>query len=849
MRSLLVAVVFVAACGDGPNHHLPDAPPGLDAILDIDGPPADVALHIVKDGTGTGTVSADGIDCGTTCDATLPPGTKLTLTAVADDSSTFTGWTGACTGSTPTCDLTIADATTVTATFALKTFAVTVTKSGAGTGTITGGTIACGSTCTATVDYGTQLTLTAAPANLSVFAGWGGACSGITDCKVTVTDDTDITANFALDDATLFVTLGGNGAGKVTSSPAGIDCGTTCQHTYSAGEMVALTATPATGSTFAGWSGGGCTGTGACSVSLTTAATVTATFTLQTFALTVAKTGTGGGSVTSTPAGIACGAACTHNYDYNTAVVLAPAASTGSHFVSWSGACTGTGACMVTMDAAKTVTAVFTLDAELLTVTKTGTGSGTVTGGGIACGATCTATESYGQIVTLTAAAATGSTFTGWGGACTGTGTCTVTMDAAKTVSAGFSLNNFTLMVTKAGTGAGTVSGGMISCGTTCSETVPFGTMVTLAAAPATGSTFTGWSGACSGTGSCVVAISADTMVTATFTQQQFPLTVTKVGSGTVTGGGINCGATCTTDIAYGTPVTLNAAAATGFTFNGWSGACTGTGACSVTITAATSVTATFVQNVALTVTKSGTGSGTVTGDMINCGGTCSETVPVGTKVTLTATPDSALASASTFVGWSGGGCTGVSTCTVTVTAATTVNAMFTLAPNVVFVTSTQQTGSLNGLAGADKICQTLADNVGIKGTFVAYLSQSTQTGTINAPSRVGNATGWVRTDGKPVMNTIDGFQNGLFNPVLLDEKGNDTSGSPITWTGTNKAGLYQNQCTAAGAPIPWMGTAGSAEIGFSNSTSATSIASDTTGCQSQWRLYCLGTDRKAIAK
>lgn len=852
MKTLLVVVAALAACGDGNNHHLADAPPGLDAIFATDAPPADVALHVTKDGTGTGTItsSPDGIACGSTCDVTLAPGSKLTLTAVADDSSTFTGWTGGCTGTTPTCDVTVSDATTVNASFAKKLFAVNVTKSGAGTGAITGGGIDCGATCTATVDYGTQVTLTAAPANLSTFAGWGGACSGTTDCVVTVTDDTDITANFALNDATLFVTLGGNGAGKVASSPAGIDCGATCQHTYSAGDMVTLTATPSAGSTFTAWSGGGCTGTAPCTVTLTTAATVTATFTLQTFALAVTKAGTGSGAVASNPAGIACGTACTKTFDYGTMVTLTPTPSTGSTFTSWSGACTGAGACVVTMDAAKTVAATFTLDSELLTVTKTGTGSGTVTGGGINCGGTCTATESYGQMVTLTAAAANGSTFTGWGGACTGTGACTVTMDAAKTVSAGFALQTFAVTVAKGGTGTGTVSGGMISCGATCTETVPFGTMVTLVAAPATGSTFGGWGGACSGTGSCVVTVTAATNVTATFTLQMFPLTVTKVGSGTVSGSGITCGTVCTEDLAYGTPVTLTAAAGTGSTFTGWSGACTGTGACNVTITAATNVTATFVANVTLTITKSGTGTGTVAGGAIACGNTCTQTVPMGTKITLAATPDSALATLSTFTGWSGGGCSGTAGCTVTLTADTTVNAAFNLSPNIVFVSSALVTGNVNGLAGADKTCQTLADNAGIKGTFVAYLSQSTQAATINAPSRVGSATGWVRVDGKAVMNAITGFQNGLFNPVLLDEKGNDTTNTSIVWTGTNKAGLYQDQCYGGTvAPIPWIGTSGSATIGISTATSAISISSDTTGCASARHLYCLGTDRKAVAQ
>ena len=212
------------------------------------------------------------------------------------------------------------------------------------------------------------------------------------------------------------------------------------------GTPVTLTATPAAGSTFTGWSGGGCSGMGTCVVTMTADTTVTAGFVVQSFALTVTKSGTGTGTVTSAPTGINCGATCSFSYSNNTQVTLTQTAATGSTFTGWSGACTGTGACVVTMNAAKTVAANFTVPTFVLTVNKTGAGTGTVTSApaGVNCGATCTFSFSNNTLVTLTAAPAAGSTFTSWSGACTGSGGCTVTMSAARTVTATFGVSTVT---------------------------------------------------------------------------------------------------------------------------------------------------------------------------------------------------------------------------------------------------------------------------------------------------------------------------------------------------------------------------------------------------------------------
>ena len=148
----------------------------------------------------------------------------------------------------------------------------------------------------------------------------------------------------------------GSGTGSVTSSPNGISCGAMCSAPFAA-VPVTLTATAAAGSTFAGWSGA-CSGTGTCTVAMGSDRAVLARFESdKTLALT--KAGNGVGTVTSNPAGISCGAACAHTFKYGTVLTLNAAATPRSAFKGWSGACSGTEACTVTMSAARSVTATF----------------------------------------------------------------------------------------------------------------------------------------------------------------------------------------------------------------------------------------------------------------------------------------------------------------------------------------------------------------------------------------------------------------------------------------------------------------------------------------------------------
>jgi hypothetical protein len=136
--------------------------------------------------------------------------------------------------------------------------------------------------------------------------------------------------------ASLSVTKAGTGTGRVTSVPAGIDCGPDCAETVPEGTPVTVVAQPDAGSVFSGWSGAGCFGTGTCHVVAGGSVAVTATFTRQMFPLTVSVAGSG--RVTSQPAGIDCGTDCTESFATGASVTLTALPATGSVFSGWGGA-------------------------------------------------------------------------------------------------------------------------------------------------------------------------------------------------------------------------------------------------------------------------------------------------------------------------------------------------------------------------------------------------------------------------------------------------------------------------------------------------------------------------------
>jgi hypothetical protein len=230
-------------------------------------------------GTGSGSVSGTGIACGSDCAEIYPEQTLVTLTAVPDVSSTFTGWSGGGCNGNGACVLTMARATEVSAVFTENTPQPTLTAvaSGDGDGTVLSlpSGIFCGADCTQAADSGMTLTLRAIASSQAIFEGWsGGGCSGTADCALTLSEDTIVTAVFT-PAATVIVEKAGSGSGTVVAD--GIDCGDVCEQTYAAGTGLVLRAIPDTGSSFAGWQVNGQPSD--CLVALDGRTTVTATFT------------------------------------------------------------------------------------------------------------------------------------------------------------------------------------------------------------------------------------------------------------------------------------------------------------------------------------------------------------------------------------------------------------------------------------------------------------------------------------------------------------------------------------------------------------------------------------------
>lgn len=256
------------------------------------------------------------------------------------------------------------------------TFEITITVDPPGGGTVRSSPpgIECKATCSARFDADTKVVLSAIPEAEWSFVQWGGACAGREAC--TINNTATVSAQFRDTRASvLTVTKTGPLAtsGTVSSMPAGINCGTDCSEPFPVGTSVTLSTSQNAGVLFSGWSGGGCSGTGSCTVAMTEDRSISARFDLAPgySLIEITKTGTGTGTVVSNPAGINCGIICSAGFPSPsggflprpTVLTLVATPAVGSTFNGWSGiaGCGSDPTCVMLVLGSQTLSAQFSL--------------------------------------------------------------------------------------------------------------------------------------------------------------------------------------------------------------------------------------------------------------------------------------------------------------------------------------------------------------------------------------------------------------------------------------------------------------------------------------------------------
>ena len=343
------------------------------------------------------------------------------------------------------------------------------------------------------------------------------------------------------------------------------------------------------------------------------------------------------------------------NYGCGETVTLTAVPSPGFKFDSWSGDLTGTiNPAMLVMNGTKNVSANFVEDVQY-TVNVSASGFGSVTK------EPDKAFYSAGESVTLTATPTPGNLFTNWSGDVTGT-TNPITVQVTNNMTV---VGNFapapprTLTLTVNG------NGGVAK--NPDKPTYLNGETVTLTAVPGADSSFTGWGGDATGTLNPVVLVmDGDKAVTANFAANVHTLTVTPIGSGSVTIDPVKP--------AYydGEQVTLTPVPASGYKFSAWGGDLTGAAnPAIVTMNGNKAITATFIPAEGFSVNVTVVGSGTVSRNPSK------DEYDYGEQVVLTATPGAG----ADFIGWSGGLTGSQNPATVTVTADLEITATFGATP------------------------------------------------------------------------------------------------------------------------------------------------------------------------
>ena len=476
-----------------------------------------------------------GVQCGGpngyNCNPPFELGTNVTLKAVPNQGYRVQQWTGdAECGDLETCSVLMDAHKNVTVNF-VRIWTLTVSAPEGLRITSTPAGIDCiAATCTRTFDNKTAVTLKATSTNGKRVKAWTGACAAFSpdqDCTLTLSSNLEAGATQA--EGTQVLTVTKDGAGRIVSSPEGIDCGDFCSHEFPTDTPVNLTATPDPGQRLAGWQGCDTVNEGTCVVALTSGRTASARFEAQSWDLDVVVNGVGG-RITSNDGHIDCPALCATQILDGQNVQLTATAATGYQFIGWGGGCSQAGdnpVCSLIMSKKQHIVALFEPMVHTVSLANKQEGRVVSDPAGLDCPGQCLFDFNQGTLLKLTATPKPGYRLAGWTGPCAGAGEiCQFVVNASATVEARFELIVHTLTVSPSGLGGIISEPRGIKCGVfasvrgdDCSEIYLDGDQVTLKPQPEAGQVFTAWGGACQGSGDCTLTLKGDRAVTAIFTR------------------------------------------------------------------------------------------------------------------------------------------------------------------------------------------------------------------------------------------------------------------------------------------------------------------------------------------
>ena len=565
------------------------------ATIDIvSGGVTEYTINVSAEPEEGGTVSGGG---------TFQQGQSCTVSATPATGYTFTNWTEngnvVSTNANYTFNVTGNRTLVANFTYVPQSFTITVSANPTEGGTVTGGgTYTEGQSCTVSATPNANYTFTNWTENDSVVSTNANYTFNVTGSRTLVANFTYVPPTY-----TISVTANPTNGGTVTGGG-----------TYTEGQSCTVSATAATGYTFANWTeNGSVVSTNASyTFNVTGSRTLVANFTINSYTITVSANPTNGGTVTGGG-----------TFNYGQSCTVSATAAMGYTFANWTegGNVVSTSASYTfTVTSSRTLVANFTINSYTITATANPTNGGTVSGGG---------TFNYGQSCTVSATSNANYTFTNWteGGNVVSTSTnYTFTVTSNRTLVANFTYvpQSFTISVSAQPTNGGAVTGG---------GTYIEGQSCTVSATPNANYTFTNWTEngtVVSTNASYTFNVTGSRTLVANFTYvpptYTISVTANPTEGGTVTGGGT---------YTEGQSCTVNAVPAEGYIFTNWTEGSTVVSAdadYTFNVTANRNLVANFnVQTIKITTSVDPIDGATITG---------AGTYNYGDEVTLTVIPN-----------------------------------------------------------------------------------------------------------------------------------------------------------------------------------------------------------------